>query len=85
MDLKTLKKDIDKYRDRRTTIPLTLEQEEFIVLCRDHPLPISYTKMADLWVKVGWYRISKTTLRERCVNLFKDKKNITKIKKRLNK
>ena len=63
-----LMKELDKFRvTDRTRIKLTPEQETFIKKARLHKNPIQYGEMVKLWEKVGWGKINKSAIRNRCI------------------
>jgi hypothetical protein len=64
---KEVLKNLDTYRriNRSDSIAVTKEQKEFLLACRDHECPISYEKIAMLWVDIGWKPISRQQIKMR--------------------
>ena len=58
-----LMKELDNYRD--TKFVLTKDQKDFILKCRENKNPITWTKMSELWAKLGWGRMPISTLRDK--------------------
>lgn len=58
-----LMKTLDKFRLSRTnTRVLTKEQKNFLIASRQNPNPVPFKIMSDLWIKVGWGKMSSTSL-----------------------
>lgn len=63
---KQVMKSLDTYRTGKTgKVVLTEEQKEFLIACRDNPVPVSWEKIAELWQQIGWGQISNTSARLR--------------------
>ena len=58
-----LMKELDSFRGTQRITSLTKEQEKFLLESRNHHSPVAYRKMAELWARVGWGKISAETLR----------------------
>ena len=64
--LQSIIKNLDSYRNgKNPKIKVTDEQKEFLVACREHDIPVSWDKVAELWDKIGWGRVSATAMRNR--------------------
>lgn len=67
-----LMKELDKYRVSGGKISFTKEQDKFILECRDKKKGcVPYPKMLELWLKLGWGKISNKTLMSRYRELIK--------------
>ena len=59
-------KSLDSYRKKnKSKIKITKEQREFLIECREHPMPVHWADMAELWKELGWGDYSSTALRQR--------------------
>jgi hypothetical protein len=60
----SLQKELDTYRIKGNEKHFTPEQKEFLLKCRDNENPIPYSKMAELWEKLGWGKVAYHSMRE---------------------
>jgi len=66
INLNELLSELDKYRGQVSPkVTITPEQKGFIIKCRDHPEPVSFTIMAELWQKLGWGNMNRNRLEDR--------------------
>jgi len=64
--------ELDKYRgSQQMKNHFTDEQIAFIRKCRDHAVPVAYSKMCELWEKLGWGPITRATMIYRCGTIIK--------------
>ena len=63
---KQVMKSLDQFRGTsKSRVTLTKDQKEFLLKCRDHEQPISWTKTTELWNQIGWPQITETAIRNR--------------------
>ena len=60
MKPKDLLKDLDSYRTGRFRIPKSLNKDQLLFLrkAREGDYPVTFPKMAELWEKVGWGKVT---------------------------
>lgn len=58
-------KTLDSFRGFKCHKPreITKEQKQFMTRSREHAIPVTYKKMAELWTKVGWGKMNASTMR----------------------
>lgn len=63
---KQVMKNLDTFRTGKPShLIITDEQKEFLIACRENPMPVSWDKVATLWEEIGWGTISSTAVRGR--------------------
>lgn len=64
-------KELDSYRNISREDLMTEDQKNFLIKCRDNEHPVPFIKMASLWEKLGWGKMSKTTIHKYYTDLKK--------------
>jgi len=63
---KQVMKSLDTYRTGKTAkVAITEEQKEFLIACRDNPMPVAWLKVAELWKELGWGDVTESSLLRR--------------------
>ena len=59
-----LMKTLDEFRGKKCINRIiSPDQRKFMEKCRNNLNPVAYKTMAELWMKVGWGKMTESTMR----------------------